>query len=224
MTDIKNIWQFDLRRGSGTDPATGACLLDAVSWLEYGHLGDHPECVCPVIAEFGRQVNDALNGQSRQRLKPYIPRLIGTVDPAAEYLRAEYLVWQAVRVFAPTEMEALGCADAITQSLLRCSSLLDAYRMLFWIEYNSGSRAAPARYSAAAAVSCLLDGMPTGAAGGAGISALSALRFPDYRNDVGAAIFATLDGVLAIGKQADPEPQAGHYERAAREFAEAADA
>ena len=57
MTDI---WKFDLKRGNGHDPRDGACLLDAVSWFQYGTLGDDPPCVCPVIATFARGVNDVL--------------------------------------------------------------------------------------------------------------------------------------------------------------------
>ena len=40
--DINNIWQFELRKGNSNNPKDGACLLDAVSWFEYGTLGDHP--------------------------------------------------------------------------------------------------------------------------------------------------------------------------------------
>jgi hypothetical protein len=82
--------------------------LDAVSWLEYGRLGDHPACVCPVFAAFGRDINDAMSDAGRQRLKLFIPRLVGTVDPAHEQERAEYLAWQAIRVFVPLALEAVG--------------------------------------------------------------------------------------------------------------------
>ena len=100
-TDLNDLWRFDLRRGKSSDPREGACLLDAVSWLEYGTLGDHPPCVCPVIAAFGRRINDAMSDAGRQRLKVFLPRLVGTVDPSAEQARAEYLAWVAIRVFAP---------------------------------------------------------------------------------------------------------------------------
>ena len=104
MNDINDIWRFDLRKGNSTDPRDGACLMDAVSWLEYGTLGDHPPCVCPIIAAFARGVNDAMNDEERQSLKVYMPRLVGTVDPDSEQARAEYLAWQAIRVFAPSRL------------------------------------------------------------------------------------------------------------------------
>ena len=106
--DLSTLWRFPLRRGNSDDPRNGACLLDAVSWLEYGTLGDHPRCVCPVIASFGRGINDAMTDAGRQRLRVFIPRLVGTVDPPAERARAEYLAWQAIRVFAPLALDAAG--------------------------------------------------------------------------------------------------------------------
>jgi hypothetical protein len=108
MVDINTIWQFDLRRGNSNDPRNGACFMDAVSWFEYGVLGDHPPCVCPVIAAFARRVNDAMSDVGRQRLKAFILRCPGTVDPASEPARAKYLAWQAIRVFAPLALDVSG--------------------------------------------------------------------------------------------------------------------
>lgn len=133
-TDINDIWRFDLRRGNSKDPRNGACLLDAVSWLEYGTLGDHPACVCPVIAAFGRGINDAMSDIGRQRLKAFIPRLVGTVDPASEVARAEYLAWQAIRVFAPLALDAAGLHDQAT-ALRNCQgTLTEAAEAAAWAE------------------------------------------------------------------------------------------
>jgi hypothetical protein len=115
-----------LRRGHGIHPRDGACLLDAVSYLEYGTLGDHPECVCPVIAAFGRGINDAMSDEGRQRLRVFIPRLVGTVDPDSEQARAEYLAWQAIRVFAPLALEAAGFKEQATALRNFEGSLQDA--------------------------------------------------------------------------------------------------
>lgn len=100
MTDLSTLWAFELSKGNSKDPRKGACLLDAVSWLEYGHLGDHPECVCPVIAAYGRIINDLLPHAERQRLRVYIPRLVGTVDKAAESARTAAIGRHAER-YAP---------------------------------------------------------------------------------------------------------------------------
>jgi tetratricopeptide (TPR) repeat protein len=104
---MKEIWQFDLTRGNSDDPRNGACLLDAVSWFQYGKLGDHPACVCPVLAAYGRKLNDILPHNRRQELKPFIIRLIDTVDPTSAVPRATYLALAAIRAFAPSALDAL---------------------------------------------------------------------------------------------------------------------
>ena len=124
--DITDIWKFVLRRGASRDPRQGACLLDAVSWLEYGTLGDHPPCVCPVIAAFGRGINDAMSDAGRQRLRAFIPRLVGTVDPSAEKKRGEFLAWQAINVFAPLALEAAGLHERAATLRVMRHSLTDA--------------------------------------------------------------------------------------------------
>lgn len=106
--DINEIWKYDLREGNSDHPRNGACVMDAVSWFAYGHLGDHPECACPVITEFAIRVNDMLPDDERQKLKPFIFRLLGSRDPASEQERAEYLAWQAITVFAPLAYDAVG--------------------------------------------------------------------------------------------------------------------
>lgn len=83
-------------------------LLDEIDRFDYGQLGDPPGRVCPVIAMFVRGVSFTMADAERQRLKVFIPRLIGTIDPQHEVARAMYLTWQAVRVFAPRALDAAG--------------------------------------------------------------------------------------------------------------------
>lgn len=107
---MNNIWNFDLKRGNGHNPSEGACLMDAVSWFEYGTLGDRPDCTCPVQAAYCRIVNDKMTDAGRQKLKVFIPRLIGTRDKASERARGEYLIWQAIKVFTPYWLDKAGMA------------------------------------------------------------------------------------------------------------------
>ena len=73
-----------LGKGKHSRPAVGACLLEAVSYVAGEPWSDHPACVSPVLAAFGRALNDALPDNRRQELAPLIPQLIGTVDPEAD--------------------------------------------------------------------------------------------------------------------------------------------
>jgi len=104
--DFEKLSQVKLTAGQHDNPRSGGCAMDMVSWLQYGHAGDHPECVCPVIATFIRQVNDFLPDDQRQRLVPYLLRFSGTVSKEHEQQRAEYLAWKSVTVFTPLVLEA----------------------------------------------------------------------------------------------------------------------
>jgi hypothetical protein len=193
--NVNEIWKFKLRRGNSANPREGACLLDAVSWLEYGTLGDHPACVCPVIAAFGRGINDAMSDEGRQRLKLFIPRLVGTVDPEHERERAEYLAWQAIRVFAPLALDAVGQHKHATVLRNFTGSLAEA-------AWAAGAAAEAAAWAAWAAA---------GAAGAAAEAAWAAAE---------DAMIAALEGVLAIGRQAEPVEPA-RFDAAVRLFEEA---
>jgi hypothetical protein len=113
-TDLSNIWKFDLIMGSSKDPKYGCCFMDAVSWYDTGMLGDHPVCVSPVLAGFGRSINDLMDGTSRQRLKSYIPKMVNSVDPEAEIRRALYLSRAALFVFAGDMLDSIDMYEEST--------------------------------------------------------------------------------------------------------------
>jgi hypothetical protein len=66
--------------------------MSAVAWLSHGRLSDRPACACPVLAAFGRLMNDMLGHADRQRLKPFIPRLAGSRDGRALKRRCRLIV------------------------------------------------------------------------------------------------------------------------------------
>ncbi len=71
------------------------------------HSG-HPKCVCPVLGAFGRSLNDRLDAERRQALKPLIPALIGTAGDgygeARGWLAADWLI----RTHAPAWLRLAG--------------------------------------------------------------------------------------------------------------------
>ncbi len=77
ISNFARLWRFDLARTRFCD---GSCILQAVSWIEYRTLSEELACVCPVLTAAARAIDDTLPARKRQELKPYIPRLIGTVD------------------------------------------------------------------------------------------------------------------------------------------------
>ncbi len=105
-----------LARGAHQTPEQGTCLLEAVAYVAGEPHSDHPECVCPVLAAFGRAWNDALDDDSRNRiLAPFVCRLVGTrstaeVQDARAFMAADW----AVRTFTPAWLRRAGLdADAV---------------------------------------------------------------------------------------------------------------
>jgi hypothetical protein len=97
-----------LRSGTHTGPSVGVSLMEAVSALAGEPWSNGPSCTSPVIAAYARSVNDWLPDDARQRLKAYIPRLVGTAEPDLELRRAFACADAAVRVFAPLAFAAAG--------------------------------------------------------------------------------------------------------------------
>lgn len=101
-----------LARGSHTHPDRGMCVMEAVSVLAGEPFSDRPTCVSPVIAEFLRAWNDTLDDDDRQRLKTFIPLVVGTnAGPEMD----ERLAWMAldwlVRVHAPAWLRVAEMVD-----------------------------------------------------------------------------------------------------------------
>ena len=94
------------------DETGQACLMEWVSIFAGVDYGDHPTCTSPVLAAFGRTLNDGLDDEQRQRLVPFIPRLVGTAgDDEADEVRAWMATDWLVRTFTPTWLRKAGLAD-----------------------------------------------------------------------------------------------------------------
>lgn len=102
-----------LEHGSHGSRSEGMCLLEAVAYVAGEPHSDNPECVCPVLAAFGRAWNDALNDAERDRiLRPFVPLLVGTrSSPKVQDQRAFMAADWAVRVFTPTWLRLAGLDD-----------------------------------------------------------------------------------------------------------------
>ena len=96
---------LELLKGSHYDD-NGKCALEAVAWLVGEKHSDHPACVSPVLGAFCRSWNDSLDDVNRQKLKPYLVRLIGTAGDAARDQRRSWMAmdWLA-RVCGPVFMD-----------------------------------------------------------------------------------------------------------------------
>jgi len=97
-----------LARGAHEDRSDGLCLLEAVAWFAGESHSDHPACVSPVVAAYGRHLNDVLPDESRRLLIPFIPAMSHTagdgLDKARGYLALDWLI----RVYTPAWLDLAG--------------------------------------------------------------------------------------------------------------------
>jgi hypothetical protein len=133
-----------LKHGSHARPEDGVCLMEAVAWVAGEAHSDHPACACPVLAAFGRQLNDRLRDEERDLLVRFVPRLVGSRATAAvERERMFALADAAVRRFLPFALEAAG-RDADAARLRGLAPIVDRASAL------KGQKAAAAYADAAA--------------------------------------------------------------------------
>jgi len=74
------IERVELVRSRGDPAQMKLCVMSLVARLAGEAHGDRPACASPVIAAFARAVNDAMDRPTRQRLRPFAPRIAGTAD------------------------------------------------------------------------------------------------------------------------------------------------
>ena len=111
-----DIETLELLNGAHGSRSEGVCLLEAVAWFAGEPHTDHPACVSPVLSAFGRSWNDALPDDERQKLKPYVPRLVGTSgDAAADTRRAWMTTDWLVRVHTPAWLRLAGLDEQAAQ-------------------------------------------------------------------------------------------------------------
>ena len=85
--------------------------MEAVAWLAGEEHSAYPTCVCPVVANFVRELNDGLpDDATRTRLlTPLLARLVGScATPTMKRRRALLAADWVVRHLSPTELGAMG--------------------------------------------------------------------------------------------------------------------
>jgi len=98
-----------LAYSSHPDRSNGLCAMEVVAWMAGEPHSDRPKCASPVIAAVMRSLNDWLNDDDRQVLKPYLPKLLNTAgSKELELRRAFRAADYAVRVIAPLALRSVG--------------------------------------------------------------------------------------------------------------------
>lgn len=197
---ISNIWRFDLIRGNSKSPRDGACLLDAVSWFNYGHLDDYPPCVCPVLAAYGRRLNDFLPNDQRQKLKVFLPRLVGTVDKPNAIVRAEYAVRRTIREVLPVVLRAQGLEDFATQCETLDGSMVEYRELCLKVANPNGVVSIDAGTTAYAAYTAAAYAAYTASPATCAAYAIYAAAYAAYTATTAYAIYAASPDAINISE------------------------
>jgi hypothetical protein len=117
---------YTLHKGAHDASDGQRCAMEWVAYLAGEEHSDHPMCVSPVLGAFGRSWNDALDNETRQKLRPYLARMIGTAGDGRDEERAWLCTDWLVRVCAPAFMELTPALRESAAVLRQLSPVLSA--------------------------------------------------------------------------------------------------
>ena len=88
--------QISLARGAHPADDPHMCAMEAVAWLSGEARTDGPQCASPVLRAYVIRLNDDWDAEQRQKLKPYLPRILNTagdgLDETRSFLAADWLI------------------------------------------------------------------------------------------------------------------------------------
>jgi hypothetical protein len=196
--------------------ASALCALEAVAWLAGEPHSDSPECACPVIAAFVREMNDAIGDDAERTrlLVPLLPRIVGSRASREIELRRAYLAADfSVRVGVPIALDAVGqhecattlralpeIADAATaRAALAVTRAADAYYAEYAAAdaYYAATAATAATYAATAAAAFA----STAASAAYAATAAASSAYEDAA-DSAAEAYSTADATAAASAAA----------------------
>ena len=124
MTTL-DLTTLTLAVGSHNADSSEMCLLEAAAYQAGEAWSDHPRCVSPVLAAYGRGLNDVLPDDTRQRLVSFIPRLLNTagdgLDEQRSYLALDWLT----RTHLPAWLRLVPALTAQADLLAASSEVVD---------------------------------------------------------------------------------------------------
>ena len=92
--------RFELVSGIGEPREGTACVVSLAAHLAGEGHTDRPACASPLVRAFAIPVNDHMPRRTRQRLKPFAPRIVGTND-GLDRARVEVLRQALVEAILP---------------------------------------------------------------------------------------------------------------------------
>jgi hypothetical protein len=102
---------YTLAYGTHASPNDGRCAMEWVSYLAGEPHSDQPVCVSPVLRAMCIALNDGLDQEPRQRLRPYLTRTIGTANDGLDAARGWMAMDWLTRVYTPAWLDLAGLSD-----------------------------------------------------------------------------------------------------------------
>ena len=102
---------YTLAYGTHASPNDGRCAMEWVSYLAGEPHSDQPVCVSPVLRSMCIALNDGLDQEPRQRLRPYLTRTIGTANDGLDAARGWMAMDWLTRVYTPAWLDLAGLSD-----------------------------------------------------------------------------------------------------------------
>jgi hypothetical protein len=97
-----------IEKGSHPSFDDGACSMEIVAWLAgLGHTAA-PKCASRVLTAFTINLNDSWDTEQRQKIKPYLPRMVGTRDDGLDVARSYLALDWLIRTHTPTWLDLAG--------------------------------------------------------------------------------------------------------------------
>jgi hypothetical protein len=126
--------------------------MEWVSYLAGEPHSDQPACVSPMLCAFCIRLNDALPGDQRQRMRPYLARTIGTADDGLDERRNWMCADWLIRVYTPAWLDLVPNLQSDAEALRALPSIASGENVVRAMEdlNRSRQRAAAARAAAQA--------------------------------------------------------------------------
>ena len=219
-----NLETLVLLKNSHKKRKDGLCIMEAVAYFAGEPHSDHPKCTCPVLTSFAILLNDRWDNRRRQKLKKYIPKLVGTslgidVERKRAYVAADW----ACRALIPMLLELCG-SDGVEWSikLQALPEVIDkptadmARAMVNTVRVFANATAANATAADADAADATAANQATLAAAAAAASATAAYVTHDaYIYAATHAGYVATDAAEAAGYVATDAAEAAAYVEAA---------
>jgi len=145
--------RITLAYGDHEKPGPEMCIMEAEAWIAGETHTDKPQCVCPVLGQAARSINDLMKQKERNELlAPMLGQFAGTRGTTEhERIRGFIAADYAARKFEPIHLRALGLVeDAVRLESLRPVVNEETARAAFATAYATTYTAAAHAANAAA--------------------------------------------------------------------------